>query len=235
MSHSLLSKPAIRRHMENGAIVISPFDERNLGNCSYDVTLGQFYYRETPPIDGNCLYNPWDENCVNQVWGCTPIEAESLAEWKEKCGNHPSLSSGIHDDDRIIWLAPGETILGHTEEFIGGRETVTTMMKARSSLGRNFITVCKCAGWGDVGYINRWTMEITNSSRYYHIPLVVGRRVAQIAFFEVERVDVGDSYDAQQGKYQNCSLLEDLEKDWKPSDMLPRMYLDREVREVPSK
>ena len=24
------------------------------------------------------------------------------------------------------------------------------MMKARSSLGRNFIEVCKCAGWGDV-------------------------------------------------------------------------------------
>jgi hypothetical protein len=33
---------------------------------------------------------------------------------------------------------------------------VTTMMKARSSLGRNFIEICKCAGWGDVGYINRW-------------------------------------------------------------------------------
>lgn len=31
------------------------------------------------------------------------------------------------------------------------RKTVTTMMKARSSMGRNFIEVCKCAGWGDIG------------------------------------------------------------------------------------
>lgn len=58
--------------------------------------------------------------------------------------------------DRIIWITPGETILAHTNEFIGGCKSVTTMMKARSSLGRNFIEVCKCAGWGDVGYINRW-------------------------------------------------------------------------------
>lgn len=61
-------------------------------------------------------------------------------------------------------------------------------MKARSSLGRNFIEICKCAGWGDVGYVNRWTMEITNNSRYYTIPLVVGRRVAQIVFFETEGI-----------------------------------------------
>jgi hypothetical protein len=40
----------------------------------------------------------------------------------------------------------GKTILGHTNEFLGGRGSVTTMMKARSSMGRNFIEVCKCAG-----------------------------------------------------------------------------------------
>ena len=93
-------------------------------------------------------------------------------------------------------------------QYIGGRETVTTMMKARSSMGRNFIAVCKasadlffcnlffvsnhcyqCAGWGDIGYINRWTMEITNNSRYYSIPLVVGRRIAQIVFFDSDGTD----------------------------------------------
>jgi hypothetical protein len=50
------------------------------------------------------------------------------------------------DDDRVIFISPQETILAHTQEFIGGRKTVTTMMKARSSLGRNFIEICKCAG-----------------------------------------------------------------------------------------
>ncbi len=39
----------------------------------------------------------------------------------------------IFDSDQIIWLAPGETILGHTNEFIGGQVTVTTMMKVNTS------------------------------------------------------------------------------------------------------
>jgi len=47
-----------------------------------------------------------------------------------------------------------------------------------------FFSFIQCAGWGDVGYINRWTMEITNNSRFYAIPLVVGRRIAQIVFFD---------------------------------------------------
>ena len=96
-------------------------------------------------------------------------------------------------------LLPGETILAHTNEFIGGRDCVTTKMKARSSMGRYFIEVCKCAGWGDVGYINRWTMEITNNSKNYIIPLVVGRRIAQMIFFETGPILEKDYTDT--GKY----------------------------------
>jgi dCTP deaminase len=102
---------------------------------------------------------------------------------------------GIKPSDELIWIFPGETILAHTQQFLGGRKNVTTMMKARSSMGRNFIEVCKCAGWGDVGYYNRWTMEITNNSLHYSIPLVVGRRVAQIVFFETEGTEGKESGD----------------------------------------
>lgn len=42
-----------------------------------------------------------------------------------------------------LLVRAGETILGHTNEFIGGQGGVTTMMKARSSMGRTFIEVCK--------------------------------------------------------------------------------------------
>jgi len=47
-------------------------------------------------------------------------------------------------------------------------------------------------------------MEITNNSRYYSIPLVVGRRVAQIVFFDTEGI-TGPSYESN-GKYQ-CSYV----------------------------
>jgi dCTP deaminase len=133
---------------------------------------------------------------VNKVWG-EVCHAELHRDW---CKRNGAPLENIGLDERIIWLKPGETILGHTNEFIGGRRSVTTMMKARSSLGRNFIEVCKCAGWGDVGYVNRWTMEITNNSRYYSIPLVVGRRVAQIVFFDTEGIE-SLSYE-KSGKYQ---------------------------------
>jgi dCTP deaminase len=71
-------------------------------------------------------------------------------------------------------------------------------------MGRNFIEVCKCAGWGDIGYINRWTMEITNNSRYYSIPLVVGRRIAQIVFFDSDGTIGERSYTSSNGKYQTA-------------------------------
>lgn len=67
--------------------------------------------------------------------------AEAHKHWSERTGN--ALLANIDADDLIIWIKPGETILGHTMEFIGGRKSVTTMMKARSSMGRNFIEVCK--------------------------------------------------------------------------------------------
>jgi dCTP deaminase len=84
-------------------------------------------------------------------------------------------------------------------------------------------------GWGDVGYISRWTMEITNNSRYYSIPLVVGRRIAQIVFFDTDgTLSTGQRSYESSGKYQSDPELENLKIQWKPSDMLPKMYKDRE-------
>ena len=111
---------------------------------------------------------------------------------------------------------------------MGGRDSVTTMMKARSSLGRNFIEVCKCAGWGDVGYVNRWTMEITNNSKNYIIPLVVGRRIAQMVFFEIGPILAKDY--AVEGKYQTSNNIRKLKRLWTPESMLPKLWADRDAQ-----
>lgn len=100
-------------------------------------------------------------------------------------------------------------------------------------------------------------MEITNNSRYYSIPLVVGRRIAQIVFFDTEGIEK-HSYESS-GKYQTryerfelrpnfrdapnspapktdprafsrSSDLSVLKESWDPMCMLPKMYQDREVR-----
>ncbi|MEW5858187.1 MAG: hypothetical protein AB1861_12525 [Cyanobacteriota bacterium] len=137
----------------------------------------------------------------------------------------------VPKDARVILLGPHETVLAHTEEFIGGRDICVAKMYARSSLGRNFIEVCKDAGWGDVGYFNRWTMEVTNNSQHYTIPLVVGRRIAQMVFYEVAPLSLAEvDYVGEGGKYQRSQDLEELKKSWNPHMMLPQMHLDWEVK-----
>ena len=102
-------------------------------------------------------------------------------------------------------------------------------MYARSSMGRNFIEVCKDAGWGDVGYFNRWTMEVTNNSQYFTIPLVVGRRVGQMVFYEIEPLKHAPDYVGEGGKYQKSQEIEEVKRTWHPDMMIPRMHLDWEV------
>ena len=221
-----LSDRKILEHMEKGTILIEPFDRKNLATSSYDVTLGEFYFREQPTRYNHSLYNIWSKKHMEHVWGADKVQRAESA--KEAFKKYNFTWEGIRPDDKVILLRPGETILAHTNEFIGGRESVTTMMKARSSLGRNFIEVCKCAGWGDVGYVNRWTMEITNNSKNYLIPLVVGRRIAQIVFFETGPI-VGADYTVT-GKYQSSTDVSKLKKAWKPEMMLPRLWADRDIK-----
>lgn len=220
-----LSDRKILEAMKEGSIVIEPFDKRNLATSSYDVTLGDYFFTEQHPAHFENIFNIYDKSHVERVWGTKPKKAITAREMFKK---YQFDWTGIAPDDKIILMAPGETILGHTQEFIGGREHITTMMKARSSLGRSFISVCKCAGWGDVGYINRWTMEIQNTSSHYYIPLVVGRRIAQIVFFETGPI-LGDDY-AAKGKYAGSTKISELKKSWKPEMMLPRLWTDRDIK-----
>lgn len=222
---STLSDRKILQYLKSKKIVIDPLKRENINTSSVDVTLGEYYFREQSSDAGKAIYSPWSEIDVRSVWG-EAQKAEKAGIYAKRNGF--SLPEGIKENDKVIWIRPGETILGHTNEFIGGAREITTMMKARSTLGRNFIEVCKCAGWGDVGYINRWTMEITNNSRHYIIPLVVGRRVAQIIFFEVGEITQEDY--SKSGKYQNSLDLSKLKKDWTPDSMLPKMWKDREIR-----
>jgi len=220
-----LSDKTILEQMKRGDIIIEPFKKENLATSSYDVSLGEWYFREQKPKKFLGVYNIYNKSHTEKVWGTKPIKAERA---REVLSLNAKDLEGIHLDDRVIVLEPGETVLAHTDEFIGGREHITTMMKARSSLGRNFIEVCKCAGWGDVGYTNRWTMEITNNSRHYAIPLVVGRRIAQIIFFETGPILKSDY--TKTGKYQSGASFVSMKASWKPEDMLPKLYSDRETK-----
>jgi dCTP deaminase len=207
--NSVLSDKEILEEKNNGNIVITPFNKKHVGNCSYDVTLGPWYYKGNKNMK---VFLPWDETSVEEYWG-TPQFAETI----EKEENEYKLPKG----SKIILIEPGELILASTIEFIGGKNRITTMMKARSTMGRIGISLCKDAGWGDVGYINRWTLEISNFSNST-IPLVVGTRIAQIVFFRTG--EVNESYH-EKGSYQNKENLNELIMSWHETCMLPKFKL----------
>lgn len=193
-----------------GNLIIEPFDRRNLGTDTYDVRLGPFYYRET---GSRVPYDIFDPEMVRKVWGNVQLPRPYQPKNGPKCD--------------VIWIEPGETILAHTIEFIGARKGYTTKMFSRSSVGRSLLGVCKCAGRGDLGYFNRWTMEITSFARFHPIPLRVGMRIGQIEFLPIgqtERV-----YGQTHGKYQLSSDPEEVMYSWRPEMMLPRLDKDQEV------
>lgn len=227
--YSLLSRPEILRHYFAGNIAIDPFDPESVGTNSYDVTLGEYVWRENLPgpedeFGIDFLYNPYVEEAVTKLWKLD--RAKPALEVFDGI-----IPKGINKDDKVIFIGPSESILAHTIEFIGGlSNNITTKMFARSSAGRNFLQVCACAGLGDIEFHNRWTMEIFNRSTQYTLPLVVGRRYAQISFFQTEPL-LDEGYSCR-GKYQKYAGLEEIKATWKPEDMLPRMYLDREIKHV---
>ena len=200
----------ILNEMEKGNIWIYPYHEKNLSNTSYDVTIGPNYYRasKNPPK----LFLAWDEDSVQEYWG-TPQYAQTVTD--ESMSRMYKLPVGT----QFILLEPGELILAHTNEFIGGLNNITTMMKARSSMGRIGISVCKDAGWGDTSFVNRWTCEISNFSQST-IPLVVGSRVAQIVFFYTGKVM--NPYENRGAYQQKYKTFDELMSKWQVSDMLPK-------------
>lgn len=188
----LLSDKRILEEMERGRIVIEPFDLHQLGTNSYDCRLGDWYFQPTKFME---VVDFTDEEQARAFWG-EPIQA-----------------------DEAIVVKPGSTILAHTQEVIGGRKGITTQMHARSSIGRSGLSVCKCAGVGDVGYIARWTMEISNHTTCT-VVIPVGLRICQIKFD-----DVGETLKEYRGKYGQ-------QDEWTPYDMLPRLYRDWDMEHI---
>lgn len=217
------SNRQIRAAIAKGHIVFHPYIEEHIAGSSIDVTLGNWFYR-TERDGMNGIYNPFDAIDVNRYFGA-PQHAVIHENWATLNGR--KLLEGIPADHPIIVLRPGERILAHTHEFIGIKAPGTSTMQARSSWGRNGVAVCLDAGWGDPGYINRWTMEIYNMNQHESVVLPVGERIAQLVFYHTGPVD--GEYAKISGKYQpgNGDDLNSLITSWRPEQMLPRAYNDK--------
>lgn len=73
-------------------------------------------------------------------------------------------------------------------------------IEGRSSVGRLGISIHVTAGFGDVGFIGRWTLEI---SVIHPIRVYAGVEICQIAF-----TDIVGEFDLYTGRYANQNKVE---------------------------
>lgn len=182
----MLSDREIMKQWLKGNIVIEPFEPTQLGTNSYDCRIGRVYYCQRKMKSAK-IDSPSD---TDRFW----FQDEAPE------GGH-------------IIVPKGQTILAHTLEIVGGKNGYVAFMHARSSFARWGLSLCRDAGVGDVGYISRWTMEISNHTRT-ELLIPVGMRVCQFTFEYV-----GETLKEYTGKYG--------QGDWNPADMLPKLHKDQ--------
>ena len=189
----MLSAQAIKLNRMARRIVIEPFDEDHIQPNGYDITLGDWVARFIPLMRKTTVIR-LDEDLSNMY---------DL----QKCVDTVTIESG-------------ERLLCHTREFFGSVVGSVPCLATRSTLARLGLDICGSAGFGDVGYINRWTLELQNNSPYtYAIP--IGSRIGQVYFNELYgggTLVYKGGYNLEHGGYR----LSTMEKEWTPSMMLPK-------------
>jgi deoxycytidine triphosphate deaminase len=118
-------------------------------------------------------------------------------------------------DEQVI--LKGTFFLAYTEEFIGTAPSsnIHPQWHLRSTLARQGLMHPK-AGWGDVGFYNRWCME------FYALEDIIIKpfdRVAQISF---EYTTDSEDYTKETGNYQSNVNIDELMRNWKKEDILPK-------------
>lgn len=175
----IVARSKILQYMAEGIIGIAPFDSTLLNPNSYDVTLGEWFYR-VALVDGDWAYFGPKRFAVGEK---VPLEY-------------------------------GVGLLGMTAERILTATPVVGQLRAKSTTGRQFWTVCQDAGWGDLDYDNHWTAEFS-LHLFGTAYLTVGQKFGQMVFTVA---DVSDNERGYDGQY---SIDE-----W-PICMVPKAYRDK--------
>lgn len=149
----ILFDTAIKEGRAAGDIVIDPFEEKHLGSNSYDVRLAPIL------------------RCYDLA-----LPHSGVLDMRS---NNRSFEVTIPDSGLV--LIPGLLYLGSTVETIGTRAKYVPHIEGRSSVGRLGIAVHVTAGFGDVGFIGTFTLELFV---IHPVRVYAGERVAQAYFLE---------------------------------------------------
>ena len=219
---TVLGRHDIIQAQRNGDIVIEPFAEDTVSTNSYDRRIGPYYWHQgyAPERCFSCVKKLLKTGMLPDPRSPANIEMKTIDLHNIDEDEQFHMWRNLVDakkTDNIITIYPHETILCHTAEIMGGRCGVVPMISGRSTFARYGMSV-ENAGIGDVGYINHWTLEVTNHSENI-VGIHAGDRVCQAVFYQVE--NHGEAY---QGSY-----VQREGKAWVPTDMLPKGLGDKKT------
>lgn len=183
----LLSDKDIRTEIDNGRVLIEPFDPAMVQPSSIDVRLDRFFR-----VFENHRYPHID-----------PSEEQ------------PDLTRLVEPDgDDAFILHPGEFVLASTYEVITLPDDVASRLEGKSSLGRLGLLTHSTAGFIDPGFSGHVTLELSNVATL-PIKLYPGMKIGQLCLFRLSSPSehpygsarYGSRYQGQRGPTPSRSYL----------------------------
>jgi len=153
----LLSDRDILTWVDNGEILLDPWDPSMVQPSSVDVRLDRlfrvFENHKYPVID-------------------PAADQSELTRMVEPVGDDPFI------------LHPGEFVLGATYEQVSLGSSIAARLEGKSSLGRLGLLTHSTAGFIDPGFTGHVTLELSNVATL-PIKLYPGMKIGQLCFFQL--------------------------------------------------
>lgn len=110
-----------------------------------------------------------------------------------------------HSQENPYMLAPGQFVLGQTEEVFNLPNNVAAEFRLKSSRAREGLDQA-LAVWADPGWSGSvLTVELRNNRQLHHIPLWPGMRIGQMIFHRMSSAPVNDYL--QTGRYNGDRIV----------------------------
>jgi dCTP deaminase len=153
----LLSDRDIRAQVDDGRVVLDPYDAAMIQPSSIDVRLDKFFR-----LFDNHKY-PFIDPATDQ----------------------PDLTRLVEvEDSEPFILHPGEFVLGSTYEQVTLPDDIAARLEGKSSLGRLGLLTHSTAGFIDPGFTGHVTLELSNVATL-PIKLWPGMKIGQMCFFRL--------------------------------------------------
>lgn len=208
----LLTHEKLKEAIQLGKIRFEPYNEDQISINSIDVRIGfDLWEMVTTDQPFRDIYCPTEKN-----W--KPIQTILASEVRAVM---PSWALGVIPDNcPVFLLEPGKFYLATTLEKIGTiyqsdeEVQIIPRMAAKSTTGRQGLTVAICAGVGELHFHSRWALEVRVVDAGI-VPIAVGTWLGQVTFEEGYNTD--QIYDGPD-RYQNKEEVRFLPKPIKWTD-----------------